>query len=117
AGRVDTGVQDLVCGSNIPDLADFRPRIAVGETLTRLRPSCSEILAPPHRRAEPLAPSARVQRARGRVIIQVVDRPGLAEWPAQAPVPAALVTFENERALPCPNQDQHTSTHLPVPPC
>ena len=36
--------------------------------------------------------------------------------PAQAPVRAPLVALEDESALLCPNQDKHTSTHLPLPP-
>ena len=89
------------CRGQAPDRRDRRPPLAVtvGQSLGRVRPGLSAVLAAPDRRAVPRAAAPCQDRPARRLDDQVVDRPALAQRPTQRPVLATRVALEEEGTL------------------
>ena len=98
--HLDAGEQPTVLHGQVRDLRHLLLAVGlVGQALARVLPRLAQVGAAPDRRAVPLARRRRVDRPARRVVDGVVDRPPLAERPAQLPVAPGLVAFEQEAPL------------------
>ena len=111
AGRADPRVDRAVGGGHVPDRADLRAGVAVGQAIARLGPGRAEVVTAEHRRAVPGRAAARVERARFGVATDVLDRVALAGGSADGPRPSRGVRFEDERALLRAHEEQDPVRH------
>src|SRR5207253_7233061 len=99
AAGLGAGEQAAVRRRQARDLRELEVAVLEGEALARDLPRLAPVGTPPDARAVPFARRGGVIRVGGRVVNRVVDRPALAERPADLPVAAFTVAFQHEAAL------------------
>ena len=110
-GRLHTGIEAAIARRHAPHRLDRLFARLVGEALARVRPALAEIGRLPDGRAEPFVAAASIDRAGFGVADNMVHRPVLAEGTAEFPRFAPGVAFEDERAFPGADEDEHSLFH------
>src|SRR5262249_2513389 len=105
-GRLNAGVQPAAAWRETPHRFDRLLALGISEAFARMRPAPAAIARLPHRGVEPFIAAAGIDRAARRIGDDVIHRPAIAIGPAQLPVAARCIAFEDERAFARAEEDQ-----------
>ena len=114
-GRLDADIEAAVAGRHRPGRRDRRLARLIGEALARMGPACAPVDRFPHRRAKPAVAARAIDRAVAWIADDMVDRPGLAEWPRDRPALAPLVAVKNEHPFFGADEHLHLARHCASP--